>query len=144
MTTRAIHMNTVWYQDVKGNGRIQSENIETQIAIPVSKGGGGKGADPQQLLISSAAACYTMTLTYMLDSNKVPVADFSMDTEGLLSEEDQLSIVHYPHIVLSSEATQEAVAKVQKMIVEAEEQCHVGQLLIKAGISIDVKGKVSK
>ncbi|MEC0182426.1 OsmC family protein [Paenibacillus peoriae] len=143
MADRKINMNTVWYNNAKGDGRIKSDNLKTQIAIPVPKGGSGEGAEPQQLLMSSAVACYTMTLTYMLDRKKVPVAGFFMDTEGTVSKGDQLSITHHPHVVLASDASEEDVATTQALILQAEKDCHIGQLLIKAGLSVGTEGKVS-
>ncbi|MHA6528834.1 OsmC family protein [Paenibacillus sp. BAC0078] len=107
------------------------------------KGGSGHGAEPQQLLISSAVACYTMTLAYMLDRSMLPVTGFYMDTVGSVSTGDQLGIVHYPHVVLSEEATNEDIAKAEGLISMADEQCHIGQLLIKAGVPVKAEGKVS-
>ncbi|WP_228552655.1 OsmC family protein, partial [Paenibacillus polymyxa] len=143
MAERIINMNTVWYKDAKGDGRIKSDNLQTQIAIPVPKGGSGKGAEPQQLLISSAVACYTMTLAYMLDKNKLPVTGFFMDTEGNITQGDQLSITHRPHVVLNPGATHEDVSMTEDFIQKAEENCHIGQLLIKAGVSVGTQGKVT-
>lgn len=143
MSKQQITLNTVWHQNAKGDGRIQSENLKTQIAIPVSKGGSGHGAEPQQILMSSAAACYTMTLAYMLDRSNLSVAGFYMDTVGSIPAGDQPGIVHYPHVVLSKEATNEDVAKAEELINKADEQCHIGQLLIKAGVPVKAEGKVS-
>ncbi|MFF2912435.1 OsmC family protein [Paenibacillus sp. NPDC057934] len=143
MADTTINMNAVWYKGAKGDGRISSENLKTQIAIPVLKGGSGEGAEPQQLLMSSAVACYTMTLSYMLDRSQLPVSGFFMDTEGTVSKGEQLSINHHPHIVLSAEATAEQVRAAEALILQAEEKCHVGQLLIKAGVPVGTAGKVS-
>ncbi|MFC3749950.1 hypothetical protein ACFORK_24820 [Paenibacillus sp. GCM10012306] len=54
MADTTINMNTVWYKGAKGDGRISSDNLKTRIAIPLLKGGSGDGAEPQQLLMSSA------------------------------------------------------------------------------------------
>lgn len=140
MPDQVIKMNTVWYKDAKGFGRIKSDNLQTQIAIPVLKGGSGEGANPQQLLMSSAIACYALTLAYMLDRKKVPVAGFFMDTE---SKVDQLSIIHRPHVVLSSNASKEDITVVEALFLQAEEKCHIGQLLVKAGVPVGTEGKVS-
>lgn len=117
--------------------------MQTQIAIPVPKGGSGEGAEPQQLLMSSAVACYTMTLAYMLDRKKVPVAGFFMDTEGNIAKGDQLSITHRLHVVLNSGASNEDVTMAEALILQAEKDCHIGQLLIKAGVPVGTEGKVS-
>ncbi|MNJ54779.1 OsmC-like protein [compost metagenome] len=143
MTKQKIEMNTIWFKDAKGYGRIKNGDFQTQIAIPSLKGGSGDGADPQQLLISSAVACYTMTLAYMLDKSNVPVSGFFMDTEGELASGDQLSIIHRPHVVLKSNTTNDFVSLVEDLMMKAEEKCHVGQLLIKAGIPVSTQGKVS-
>lgn len=78
--------------------------------------GSGKGADPQQLLISSAVACYTMTLAYMLDKNKLPVTGFFMDTEGNITHGDLLSIIHRPHVVLNPGATNEDISMTEALM----------------------------
>ncbi|MGM1019842.1 MAG: OsmC family protein [Bacillota bacterium] len=143
MATEKINMNTVWYKDAKGDGRIKSDNFQTQIAIPAAKGGSGQGTEPQRLLMSSAVACYIMTLAYMLDRKKVPVSGLFMDTEGTTANGDQLVFTHRPHIVLTSEASKEDVSMAEALMLQAEKDCHVGQLLIKAGVSIGVEGKVS-
>ncbi|WP_440108945.1 hypothetical protein [Paenibacillus sp. QZ-Y1] len=42
MQDQKMIMNTVWFKDAKGLGRIKSDNLQTQVAIPVSKGGSGE------------------------------------------------------------------------------------------------------
>ncbi|MGZ0041351.1 OsmC family protein [Paenibacillus ottowii] len=143
MANQKINMNTVWFKNAKGDGRIKSDNLQTQIAIPAPKGGSGEGAEPQQLLMSSAAACYTMTLAYMLDKSNLPVSGFFMDTDGDITLGDQLSITHRPHVVLESDATNDDVKLTEDLLLKAEEKCHIGQLLIKAGVPVATQGKVS-
>ncbi|MEK4730422.1 MULTISPECIES: OsmC family protein [unclassified Paenibacillus] len=143
MADQKINMNTVWYKDAKGDGRIKSDKLQTQIAIPAPKGGSGEGAEPQQLLMSSAVACYTMTLAYMLDRKKVPVTGLFMDTEGNITKGDHLSITHRPHVVLSSGSSNEDITMAEALILQAEKDCHIGQLLIKAGVPVDTEGKVT-
>ncbi|WP_176718178.1 hypothetical protein [Paenibacillus kribbensis] len=66
-----------------------------------------------------------------------------MDTEGTVSKGDQLSITHHPHVVLASDASKEDVVTTQALILQAEKDGHIGQLLIKAGVLIGTEGKVS-
>lgn len=84
MAKQKITLNTTWYGNAKGNGDIKGDNFQTPIAIPILKGGSGEGVEPKQLLMSSAAACYLMTLVYMLDQNRIPVSELSMVTEEIL------------------------------------------------------------
>lgn len=70
MADLKTNLKTVWDGNTKGNGRIKANFLETNIAIPESLGGSGEGAEPKELLITSAAACYTMTLVTMLETRK--------------------------------------------------------------------------
>lgn len=139
MSGSTIELTTVWNEGAKGNGTIEGDNLNIPIAIPITKGGSGEGAEPKQLLVSSAIACYAMTLAYMMEVNKMPVFSFTLDTERASKE----GITHYPQVVLDEDATDEHVAKVDSMYQKAHEQCYIGQLLSKAGVPVKVLGKTT-
>ncbi|MGE7110348.1 OsmC family protein [Lysinibacillus sp. NPDC047702] len=142
MTGLKTNVNTVWYRNIKGNGRIKANQLQTQIAIPESFGGSGEGANPMEILVSAAAACYTSTLTITLDTQQLPIAGLTMDTEAIQSEEG-VRIVHFPHIVLAPDATEEQVQSAREAVVTAEQNCFIGNMLIKGGVQIEVKGEAS-
>lgn len=139
MSESKIKLNTVWYEGSKGNGKIQGDNVSIPIAIPVNKAGSGEGAEPKQLLVSSAIACYAMTLVYMLESKKIPISNFSMDTERTSRE----GITHYPHVILNEDVTEEQLEEVNLLFQKAHEQCYIGDLLSKAGVPIQICGKTT-
>lgn len=142
MTGSKTNVNTVWYRNIKGSGRIKANQMQTQIAIPESFGGSGEGANPMEMLVSAAVACYTSTLTITLDTQQLPIAGLIMDSEATQSEEG-MRIVHFPHIVLAADATEEQVESAREAVVTAEQNCFIGNMLIKGGVQIEVKGKVS-
>ncbi|KGP77720.1 MULTISPECIES: OsmC family protein [Paenibacillus] len=144
MANEKITLNTVWVGNAKGNGTIKSDNLQTQIAIPSSKGGSGQGVEPKQLLMSSAASCYLMTLVFMLDQSRISVEELSMETEGTATSDGQISIIHRPHIILKkSESTSQDKTMAESLLHKAEENCHIGQLLMKADVQITLEGNVS-
>lgn len=144
MAKQKISLNTAWYGNAKGNGNIKTDNFQTPIAIPIVKGGSGEGVEPKQLLMSSAAACYLMTLVYMLDQNRIPVIELTMATEGETNPEGQLTIIHRPQIILKkSESTSQDKAMAESLQLSAEENCQIGQLLTKSDVQITVEGNVS-
>ncbi|WP_317957525.1 OsmC family protein, partial [Paenibacillus chitinolyticus] len=102
----------------------------------------GEGANPMEILVSAAAACYTSTLTSTLETQQLPVAGLIMDSEATKSEEG-MRIVHFPQIVLTADATEEQVQSAKEAIVTADQNCFVGNMLIKGGVQIEVKGKAS-
>lgn len=132
----------VWNGGSMGNGTLKGDNIDTKIAISKSSGGSGDGAEPKELLVSAALTCYIETLTYMLDSRKVPVDALSINSESTVSDKG-FHIMHYPQIILTAGATEEDVQTAQKIIDGADRGCKVGNLLRKAGLIIEVQGNVT-
>ncbi|AZV59450.1 OsmC family protein [Peribacillus frigoritolerans] len=142
MADLKTNLKTVWYGNTKGNGKIQTNNLETNIAIPEALGGSGEGAEPKGLLVSSAVACYTMTLVAILEARKLPVAGLTMDSEASNSKEEGFKIIHYPHIILSANATEDQIQLANRAIMAADKGCAVGNMLKKADVQIEIKGKV--
>lgn len=138
-----LNLKTVWNGSTKGNGKIQTNNFETDIAIPELLGGSGEGAEPKGLLVSSAAACYSMTLVAMLETRKLNVTGLTMNSEATNSKEEGLTITHYPNIVLSDDATEEQIESANRAIAAADKGCAVGNMLKKADVQINIEGKVS-
>lgn len=132
----------VWNGGSMGNGTLKGDNIDTKIAISKSSGGSGDGAEPKELLVSAALTCYIETLTYMLDSRKVPVDALSINSEATVSDKG-FNVIHYPQITLTADATEEDVQTAQKVIEGADRGCKVGNLLRKAGLKIEVQGNVT-
>lgn len=142
MAEMNLNVNTVWYGNAKGDGRIKANELQTKIAIPETLGGSGEGADPKGLLVSSAASCYLSTLVYMLQTKQLPVTGMIMRTEANNLKEG-FSITHYPHIVLSANSTEEQIASANGLVEAADKACTVGNLLKKADVKIEIQGKVS-
>lgn len=143
MAESNTNLKTVWYGNTKGNGRIESNNFDTNIAIPESSGGTGEGAEPKGLLVSSAAACYSMTLVAMLEAKKLNVTELTMNTEATNSKEEGFKITHYPNVILSADATDNQIESANRTIQAADKACVVGNMLKKADAQIMIEGKVS-
>lgn len=136
-------LKTIWNGNTKGNGSIQANNLEVNIAIPESSGGSGEGTGPKELLVSAAAACYTTTLAAILESRKLPVVELTMDSDVTVSKEEGFKIIHYPHIRVSAGATEEQIKTANKAFILADKGCSIGNMLKKADAQIDIEGKVS-
>lgn len=142
MANMKVNVNAVWNDGVKGNGTLNANFLETKIAIPTSIGGSGDGANPKEVLVSSVTTCYTATLVFVLESRKLPVVELTVGSEANIAD-NEFKITHLPHIVLSSDATQEQIESAQRAAEAAEKGCEVGNLLKKADVKIKVQAKVS-
>ncbi|MBT2730475.1 OsmC family protein [Bacillus sp. ISL-75] len=100
------------------------------------------GANPKEVLVASVTTCYAATLTFVLESRKLPVAEVTVKSEANISD-NEFKITHYPHIVLSENATEEQIQSAQRAAETADKGCDVGNLLKKADVKIEIQGKVS-
>ena len=142
MAEMKTNLNIVWNGGIVGDGTLKAEYLDTRIAIPKALGGSGNGADPKELLVSSATTCYITTLAYMLESRKLPVVELTISSEGTISDSG-FNITHAPQIVLSADATENQVQSAERAIGGADKGCEVGNLLKNAGVVIETDGKVS-
>ena len=142
MSELKTNVHITWNGGTTGNGTLKAEYLDTKVAIPTPLGGRGNGADPKELLVSSASTCYIATLTYMLESRKLPVVELTMNSEASISDKE-FNITHAPQIVLASNATEDQVQSAERAIEGADKGCEVGNLLKTAGVVIEVQGKVS-
>ncbi|MGM0746310.1 MAG: OsmC family protein [Bacillota bacterium] len=142
MSNLNVKLNAVWKGGVEGNGTIKSQYIDTPIAIGTEYGGNGEGASPKEILVSSVQACYVATLVSMVESRKLPVVSIEVDSE-MVASDSSFDIIHYPSVVLSADATEKEVQSMERVNEAADRACIVGNMVKKAGVEIEVKGKVS-
>lgn len=65
-----------------------------------------------------------------------------MNSEANISDKE-FKIIHYPHIVLSKDETEEQIQSAQRATEAADKGCEVGNLLKKADVKIEIQRKVS-
>lgn len=142
MSEMKSNVSIVWNGGIAGNGTIKADYLDTEIAVPISLNGTGKGTDPKELLISSAATCYITTLAAILENRKLSVEELTMNT---ITEriDERLKITHHPHVILSTDATEKEIQSAERALEGADRVCEVGNLLKKAGVAVDFTGKVS-
>src|SRR5699024_8289186 len=83
----------------------KTDNLETNIALPEKSGGTGKGANPKEILTSSAAACYVMTLVSVIETSALAIEQLQMETVINDLKDNEFEIVHCPQLTLSDNAT---------------------------------------
>lgn len=136
MAASEIDLALTWSNGFKGSGVVKGKNFDVQIGIPAAYGGSGEGANPKELLASSAAACFIATLTALLENRKVPVRDLAVSTLAVEAD-DALSIRHTANLTIASAATDEDLAAIDSLVARADKVCVVGNVLRKAGVVIE-------
>lgn len=135
MADAKIHLETTWEGGFKGQGLIRGDGFEITTAIPAALGGSGVGADPKQLYVAAATACFTATLRAITESKKVPVETIAVTTHAIAGEK-AFSIVHTVRMTLSADAGEAGAAAAQAAADTADKICVVGNLARAAGVEI--------
>ncbi|MGK9184781.1 OsmC family protein [Priestia filamentosa] len=136
------NVKVIWQDGIKGHGSLKAEVLDTKIAVPTEFGGSGNGASPKEVLIASATACYSSVLTSLIESRNLPLVEMMIESKGMTSD-DELKIVHHPHIVLSKNATEKQIQIAERLFATADKGCIVGNLLKKADVNIEIQGEIS-
>jgi len=138
MATTAIDLALSWNNGFKGNGLIKGQNFEVSIGIPAVYGGSGEGANPKELLTSSAASCFIATLTAILENNKVPVGNLAVSTHAV-EVDSAFSIGHTVQLALATKISDDEVAALEALVARADKVCAVGNILRKSGVEIEAR-----
>ncbi|MEA2333064.1 MAG: hypothetical protein QOH58_3202 [Thermoleophilaceae bacterium] len=66
----------------QGTGRIDTHDLVLDLSTPASMGGRGVGTNPEELLVSAVAACYTATLFGVLQRSGLAVRCLTVVATG--------------------------------------------------------------
>lgn len=135
MADAKIDLETTWEGGFKGQGLIKGDGFEIATAIPTALGASGVGADPKQLYVAAATACFTATLRAITEGKKVPVEAISVTTNAVAGEKD-FSIVHTVKMTLSADAGDAGAQAAHEAADRADKICAVGNLVRAAGVEI--------
>lgn len=124
-----VHVN--WKGGRDGGGDVTAEHSSESfpIAVPTEFQGPGGATNPEELLTSAIAACYTMTFGIIAANRKLPVTDVKVEAVGSVDQSGMSftykSVVVKPTITLSADATDEQVASTEDFAHKADAYCIV-------------------
>lgn len=118
-----------WKGGRDGGGTVTAEGSGTAntIAVGTEYQGTGKGTNPEELLTSAVASCYTITFGIIAQNRKIPVANIETKAMGEV-EQNGASLVYKsvtikPTITLESGATDDQAALAEDMAHKADLYC---------------------
>ena len=151
MPIQEHHYSTAvqWSGGRSGSGTLTATPSQTQldIAVPTEFGGVGQVTNPEELLTSAVAGCYSITFGIIADNRKLPVQSFALDATGVVEQNGASltfkSITLRPIIVLSPEATDQQVALAEDMSHKADNYCIVSNA-VRDKVAITVEPTISR
>jgi len=147
MAEHHFHLKADWPGLRNDVGTIDAGNLRTKISIPPEMDGPGVGTNPDEMLLGAAATCYIITLAAMMERSGLEKEALTMDSVGIVDVTKGVitykRIIHKPHIVLTSEATEREKALAQRLAEKAETTCMISRA-IRGNVDIELETIISK
>lgn len=131
MATHHYPVNVTWAGGREGGGSINANrsNVSFPLSVPPEFQGPGTGTNPEELLTSAIAGCYTITFGIIAKNRNLPFV--GVETEAI-GEVDQTGatftyarVTVKPVITLAADATDAHVAMAEDMAHKADAYCIV-------------------
>ena len=138
-----------WTGGRDGKGAVTANHSGTKIdvAVPVEFQGVGGGTNPEELLTSAIAACYTMTFGIIAANRKIPVTNLQVEAVGQVEQAGAqftyTSITVSPRITLEAGATDDQVKIAEDMAHKADLYCIITNA-VRGKVEIKVEPTVSR
>lgn len=120
-----------WTGGRDGSGRVVSNRsgVENALSTPPEFGGPGNGTNPEELLTSAIAGCYSITFGIIAANRKIPVTGIHVEAVGEVEQAGASftyrSITVRPTITLAPEATDDHAKLAEEMSHKADAYCIV-------------------
>jgi peroxiredoxin-like protein len=144
MAQHQFELKASWTGGRDGKGHIAVGGLRTDVSVPKALNGPGEGTNPEEMLLGAAAACYLITLSIVLQSRGLSVAELRLTSEGVVNDEGGLhfeTIVHHPVIVLAAGATVKQMQSARTAAELAERACMISKA-VRGNVAVTVKPTV--
>jgi peroxiredoxin-like protein len=122
-------VSVTWTGGRDGSGTVTADRsgVSNPISVPPEFQGPGNGTNPEELLASAVAACYSITFGIIAGNRKLPVQSLDVKAVGEVEQAGAnfvyKKITIRPTITLSADATEEQVAMAEDMSHKADLYC---------------------
>lgn len=138
-----------WQGGRDGTGSVTADrsNTTNTLSVPPEFQGPGNGINPEELLTSAVAACYTMTFGIISANQKLPVSSIDVKAVGEVEQAGAQftykKITIRPRIVVNADATDDQMAKIKDMSHKADNYCIITNAL-RGKVEVVVEEDISK
>lgn len=119
-----------WNGGHKGTGVCDAghSGLHLKLAVPAEFGGTGEGTNPEELLTSAIASCYSITFGIIASMRKLPFNGLQVEAVGEVEQPNAATFIYNkitirPTIHLAAEATDEQVKMAEDMSHKADLYC---------------------
>ena len=117
-------------RDGQGKATTQRTQVGIELRVPPEFGGSeSQATNPEELLTSAIAACYSITFGIIATNRKLPLVNVETNAQGEVEENGPTfkytKITLRPTITLSGEATEDHIKMAEDMAHKADAYCIV-------------------
>ncbi len=133
-----------WQGGRDGSGKSTSDRtaVTFPLSTPPEFGGPGAGTNPEELLASAVASCYSITFGIIASNRKLPLVHVATSATGEVEENGPQftykKVTLRPTITLSGDATDEQMKLAEDMAHKADAYCIITNAIRdKVGIVVE-------
>lgn len=82
--THHFQLQSQLTDQVEGDGNLTLSTGTIEYGVPPQFGGNEGKTNPEELLLASISACYSMTLGFVFEKRKIPVQALQMQAQGIV------------------------------------------------------------
>lgn len=136
-----VHVSWTGGRDGGGTVTAHHSGENFPIAVPTEFQGPGGATNPEELLASAVAACYSITFGIIAQNRKLPVTSLEVEAVGQVEQNgatfNYQSIAIKPTIVLDATATEEHMKMAEDMAHKADNYCIITNA-VRGKVAIEV------
>ena len=139
--------DVVWTGGREGSGSINPgpSGQGYPINVPPEFGGEGGKTNPEELLTSAIAGCYSITYGIVVANRRLPIVSFEAKAEGIVEQNGAAfkyrEIVIRPKVTLDAEATDEQLKIAEEMAHKCDAYCIVTNA-VRASVNVTIEPTV--
>ncbi len=134
-------------RDGDGTATAKGSGVEIPINVPVEFQGKGGGTNPEELLTSAIASCYTITFGIIAANRKLPVKSVETTATGTVEQNGAAftykSITIKPVILMDGEPTFEQLKQAEEIAHKADGYCIITNA-VRGKVEISVEPTIAK
>lgn len=136
-----------WTGGRDGTGTLTPQNsgVTIDIKVPPEFQGPGGATNPEELLTSAVAGCYSITFGIVAANRKLPVTSIEVNAKGTVEQQGASftykQIVICPKITVSADATEAQVAQTHEFALKTDAYCIVTNA-IRGKVEVSIEPEV--
>lgn len=140
-----VTVNWTGGRDGKGEVRADRSGTENPISVPPEFQGPGNGTNPEELLASAVASCYSITFGIIASNRKLNFTNLQTKATGYVNQEGATftytKVVLTPTITLPSGSTEDQLKLAEDIAHKADLYCIITNA-IRGKVEIEIQPNI--